>query len=540
MRFNLFSWGLSLCLGLSCLAPAWSQVAKGRVVEFADPELPEEVSSEEVAYGAAFDEETHPATRRTPEVQLVADEQYDDGSAVENPREIRTTRSIYKRSPGTPHSHAEARIPAAPSDYYNDNEIGSSGSRVARKETLARGDLDYHEGMYADDGFYADDGSCSDGSCGGGCGGGCGVGMMGGLGMRQGGPWFADLDYLQWWTQGMDVPPLVVRVNGNAADVIFGNQPMLTDERSGYRIKAGKWFDDCQTVGIQGEYLRLGDIEQNYIAASNALGRPQLGRPFIEANSGQQFIQDVSVPLELAGSVSVNARGNFSSAGLRMLYNTCNMDLGCGSFRRIDFLLGYRYLQLDESLLIHEDLTSIRPAPNQGQFAIDDRFQTFNDFNGGEFGWNFQRGIGRWRIDGTAKLAIGATHERVTIFGQTTTSGANDPADNGTRPGGLLAQQTNIGTYTRNEFALIPELAANLGYQITPNLRFHVGYTFIYWSRVARPGDHVDLTVNRNLIPDRSFPLQNPAFTGPARPAFEWQSTDFWAQGINVGLHLEY
>ena len=57
-----------------------------------------------------------------------------------------------------------------------------------------------------------------------------------------------------------------------------------------------------------------------------------------------------------------------------------------------------------------------------------------------------------------------------------------------------------------------------------------VGYTGIYWSNVVRPGHHISRDVNPNLIP----PVQQPV-TGAKRPAFAFDTTDYWIQGISLG-----
>jgi hypothetical protein len=62
-----------------------------------------------------------------------------------------------------------------------------------------------------------------------------------------------------------------------------------------------------------------------------------------------------------------------------------------------------------------------------------------------------------------------------------------------------------------------------------------VGYSLIYWSSVARAGDQISLDVNQTYLP-RAF--DDPE--GPARPAFAWRDTDFWAQGINLGLDYRF
>jgi hypothetical protein len=58
---------------------------------------------------------------------------------------------------------------------------------------------------------------------------------------------------------------------------------------------------------------------------------------------------------------------------------------------------------------------------------------------------------------------------------------------------------------------VVPEVGVKVGYQVTPHLRAQVGYDFLYWSDVVRPGSQIDPLINTNLIP--------PATPGgPGRP----------------------
>ena len=63
--------------------------------------------------------------------------------------------------------------------------------------------------------------------------------------------------------------------------------------------------------------------------------------------------------------------------------------------------------------------------------------------------------------------------------------------------------------------------------------RWTFGYTFLYWSGVARPGDQIQLDVNPSQFPP-------PTRTVTARPDFQLHTTDFWAQGLNFGLAYRY
>ena len=79
-------------------------------------------------------------------------------------------------------------------------------------------------------------------------------------------------------------------------------------------------------------------------------------------------------------------------------------------------------------------------------------------------------------------------------------------ASNTTFAGGLLAQSTNIGHYSQDNFAVVPELDLNLGFQFTRHTRVVVGYDCLYWSKVARAGEQIDRHGEREpLLPNSGF-----------------------------------
>lgn len=100
-------------------------------------------------------------------------------------------------------------------------------------------------------------------------------------------------------------------------------------------------------------------------------------------------------------------------------------------------------------------------------------------------------------------------------------------------PGGLLAQPTNIGSFSQNRFALIPQVNVKLGYQVLPGLRITVGYNFTYVTRVLRPGDQVDTTVNGTQIAGGTL-------VGPVCPQVLFNDTGIWLQGVTAGFDLTF
>lgn len=104
--------------------------------------------------------------------------------------------------------------------------------------------------------------------------------------------------------------------------------------------------------------------------------------------------------------------------------------------------------------------------------------------------------------------------------------------------GGLLAVPSNIGRHTRDQFSVVPEVGVKLGYQFTDHLRVFVGYNFLYWTNVVRPGDQIDPVLNVAQIPN--FTIGNQAASQTVRPIVPFRNSDFWAQGINAGLEFHY
>jgi hypothetical protein len=73
--------------------------------------------------------------------------------------------------------------------------------------------------------------------------------------------------------------------------------------------------------------------------------------------------------------------------------------------------------------------------------------------------------------------------------------------------------------------------------QLTSHWKLYAGYSFLWVSTVARAGDQIDPVVNVTQVRIKTPPGP---LVGPARPAFNFNGTDFWAQGLTFGLELKY
>jgi Putative beta barrel porin-7 (BBP7) len=290
------------------------------------------------------------------------------------------------------------------------------------------------------------------------------------------------------------------------------------------------WFDECQTRGIQGNFFFLGDDSDGLTAGGNGL--PVVSRPFTNGNTGLQDVELVSFPNVLSGTVTARANTSVIGGGPSFVRNLC-----CGPCGRLDLLLGYTYLGIEDEVTIRENLTSLPGQTNVApgtRFLIEDRFRTTNDFHGALVGVQGERRFSNCYVGYNASIAFGVNRQVTTISGSTTIIPPDGTPT--TLPGGLLTQRSNIGRYSRDEFAVLPQFGLRLGCQLTERLRAYVGYDVAYLSNVARAGDQIDLRVNPTQIPS----LGSPAVTGPAVPAFPNRQTDFFMHGVRVGVELRF
>jgi hypothetical protein len=98
-----------------------------------------------------------------------------------------------------------------------------------------------------------------------------------------------------------------------------------------------------------------------------------------------------------------------------------------------------------------------------------------------------------------------------------------------TTNGGLLALPTNSGHHASNDFAALPEFGVNAKFEARCNMTVNVGYSLLMLTDVARTGELIDTTIN-------SSQLFGGAIAGASRPTLFGNETDFWAQGLNIGV----
>lgn len=348
---------------------------------------------------------------------------------------------------------------------------------------------------------------------------------------------YGQIQYLLWWVDGDDVPPLVTTspdAMPRVPRLLFGNSGLNEDDRSGVRAMLGVWLAPC--LGLEGEYL--GIEEDSEVFDRTSPGDPILARPFFDADTGLPASDEVTFPTSpersgRSGRVIVDASNDFESAGIRIRHRVRD-DQCCGQRVRVDGLLGYRFLSLEDDLVFRTSNTATATSgliPLGTTLDVHESFRTENEFHGVDLGLVTGFESCCWSLELLGKLSVGNMQRAVIIDGTTRVVVPDTaPVDS---EGGLLAQRTNIGRYRNDTFSVIPEVGASLAYKLTPCWNVKLGYHFIQLNDVARAGAQIDTTVNLSQA-------SGGALNGAARPAFVLQERQAWAQGLSIGLECSY
>ena len=392
--------------------------------------------------------------------------------------------------------------------------------------------------------------------------------------------WWIQGDYLLLFAKAQPVRfPLVATSAPSDAGllgrpstlVLAGQGDLGYNSLNGFRVTTGFFGDADRRLGFEASGFLTEQKSNITDLASSPAGIPTLARPFLDTatpNAASSLV--VANPNFASGRVSVGTSTRtwgVEADGVWNLYRSapeCKR-WGCS----VDFLAGYRFIQLKEDFVIasQSDLNApptlvpvfatgpfgqviqvgVNPVPAAAPFGgltitapssvrVTDSVLVFNQFNGGQVGLRGEAHCGMFVINMTGKLAIGNMHSRVQIEG---TSNFVTPSTGrvGGAYGGLYNTATNIGTFNIDEFAVVPEANVNVGVYITRGLTAFLGYNFLYMNKVVRPGDQLNPLVNTATVP---FSANYGATNRPAGFRMPIEYSDFFLMGANFGLRLQY
>jgi hypothetical protein len=323
---------------------------------------------------------------------------------------------------------------------------------------------------------------------------------------------FLETEALFWSVNGTKVPPLLTTgvpmfgmpagvLGSPTTEALLGGTGADNGWRTGTRFRAGVWLDHDHSLGLEGSYFFLTQDSTQSSQMSN--GALPLAVPLTTAGG-------IPTVLPLAGG---GVPGMGALEVLNRLWGAeANIagNLLAGPNGYLDLIGGFRVVGFDENL-------HFGTATTIGDRALmtSDGFDTRNRFWGGQFGVNGEYRLGCLSLGFTSKLALGATNEVVKTGGMSALGGAMAPT-------GLLVNGLNFGRFSRNEFAVLPELGVKVGYQITDCIRATLGYNLMWLSNVARPGEQIDSTI------------------GGGHPIMPFRGSDLWVHGVTAGLEMRY
>jgi len=359
--------------------------------------------------------------------------------------------------------------------------------------------------------------------------------------------WVSGGYLMGWLTRPKLVTPLVTQ--GDVADprpgalgqpgtrILYGDEQFRFGNLHGMTAELGVNLNDRLYVEFRG--FVFWPQHTRFTVSSDANGAPFIARPVFDTLTNSEGSYRTSTPNDIVGYTTIDARQQLFGYETHARYN-----VKLTPYLDVDWLLGYRRMQLEEDLRIFDFLQPTGGSITFAGATISapdtvsdfDRFKTMNQFNGVNLGGRFrwQSGYDWLAFQGYYKVALGVTQQTLKIEG---ISVADTTVGRFAEVGGILAQSSNIGVHKRSEFGVIPELGVSMVFLPTRYVRLHAGYSALYWNNVIRPTSSLDRRVNPALVPtDTNFGINNPG----AFPAVTFKSESVWLQGINFALELYY
>ncbi|MFO0863057.1 MAG: BBP7 family outer membrane beta-barrel protein [Gemmataceae bacterium] len=351
-------------------------------------------------------------------------------------------------------------------------------------------------------------------------------------------PFWVKAEYWVGWVEGMQLPALVTTAspgtprafagllgNPNTDFVVAGSA--ANGARNGVKFDTGFWFPRNDQLGVEfgGSMLE----SQSSIYAIRSDGTKILARPFFDVTSNSQQAVLVAFPGVSGGRIDVTASsGNFYEGHLDLIERT----IDTGTFRA-DSIIGYRFYRYDERVVIQQTAMPQEAAfiPGTVIQSFDD-FRTRNEFHGIDMGVRFRFLLSDdWSLGLLAKVALGRQVRESNVSGGQQSFVPGQTAS--IQQGGVLALTSNIGTRSKSDWSVLPELGVNLGYQVTTNMKLTFGYSLLLMQGISRASDQIDINVNPGLLPPST--LSNPAFPAPLL-----RRDDVWIQSLNLGLEFVF
>ena len=294
-----------------------------------------------------------------------------------------------------------------------------------------------------------------------------------------------------WFNDSPAPVPLVTNtiVGLPNTQTYLGGQDLSTGSMPGFRITGAYQLNS--NTGLEGNFFYIPERSTSRsVSSSGQIGSTDLIVPYFDAITNVQNGTEISFAPLYSGSAQEELKSELLGAEFNGTW-----PLAPSGEWKMDWLAGFRYFRLRETYTFTTSSPYIPPF-TPDIWNTTDEFKATNNFYGAQVGIRARYDQGQFFANGTLKVALGAMVQDVDISGSLVTNDYTNFGPTQTFSGGYFALPTNIGSYSRTEFSVVPEVGLNIGYRINPQASIILGYSFMYASNVVRPGNQINRTVN--------------------------------------------
>ena len=389
-------------------------------------------------------------------------------------------------------------------------------------------------------------------------------------------------------------PQSIVSVSNNSS-LLLQSQAQLSQNsivdygmQSGMRFSAGYYLEQDSGLSVNGNFIL---VPKNSYYLSSVTGLNDFP---VLLETGFNNSLNFTIPSNIAGQAPTMVTQNYAIVLSRQvdssIFANASTYIAGGELnvRGRDFLigdmnfsglLGFRYFQFKEAFDVSSQYTIFRPngvtdvqninvngdivsAPIALNFptpininsASNDQIKVYNHFIGPQIGINADYHYNRWSVMTGFNLGIGVMHQVAKISSSTTqtvktetstqnaagqiTSTTNTSITNSA--GGLLFSPTDVGQYSRNQFGLLPEINAKLGFKATERIKLTVGYDFLLLANVLRAPNQTQLIPYSNNLNYTANNQTQSANQTLQIPAFQYSTSNLIINGVTAGMQLDF
>jgi Putative beta barrel porin-7 (BBP7) len=389
-------------------------------------------------------------------------------------------------------------------------------------------------------------------------------------------------------------PQSIVSVSNNSS-LLLQSQAQLSQNsivdygmQSGMRFSAGYYLEQDSGLSVNGNFIL---VPKNSYYLSSVTGLNDFP---VLLETGFNNSLNFTIPSNIAGQAPTMVTQNYAIVLSRQvdssIFANASTYIAGGELnvRGKDFLigdmnfsglLGFRYFQFKEAFDVSSQYTIFRPngvtdvqninvngnvvsapialnypTPININSASNDQIKVYNHFIGPQIGINADYHYNRWSVMTGFNLGIGVMHQVAKISSSTTqtvktetstqnaagqiTSTTNTSTTNSA--GGLLFSPVDVGQYSRNQFGLLPEINAKLGFKATERIKLTVGYDFLLLANVLRAPNQTQLIPYSNNLNYTANNQTQSANQTLQIPAFQYSTSNLIINGVTAGLQLDF